>query len=174
MIRRGGAVLLRVRTLCKMKPPYRKASDYSFPTPAPSIPQEAPPPLPEKVGVFSVPRIVVANEEAHAEFVRIVTELDGKLKGQDLSLISDYCLLHADCIKLTEECEGEPFTCMSEKGGSYVNPIHNVLSGKRAALAQLRRDLYFTPKSRAEKAPKSAAKGERIVERVRAGLPSSA
>lgn len=94
----------------------------------------------------------VKNKDARREFVRVVNEIGmDKLRPVDISLLLEYAIMHGDIIELMDEVRVEGYMLVSAKGGAYVNPKQNVLSSKQAHLAQLRRDLYFTPRSRVEK-----------------------
>ncbi len=84
----------------------------------------------------------------------------------DISLIADYAITHAEIIRLREFVAMEGLTLIGAKGGEYTNPKQNILSGQMAHIAQLRRDLYFTPKSRAEK-QKPQGKAQSILDALR-------
>jgi P27 family predicted phage terminase small subunit len=114
------------------------------------------------------PGYIRNDDMALEEFTRVVRELGGVLRPVDVSLLASYALAHAECIRVREACQGEDYVKEGMKGGTYVNPIFNLLTQKENTLASLRRDLYFTPKSRAEKtAPKGKATG--ILDKLRMG-----
>lgn len=88
---------------------------------------------------------------AREEFIRILRLLDGKVNAFDESLIVDYANTHGDVIKLKEEVAMQGYTLEGVKGGNYINPTVNILISRQSHLAALRRDLFFTPRSRGEK-----------------------
>jgi len=116
---------------------------------------------------------------AEREFSRVYKELGrDKIKEVDLSLLADYAQAYADCVGLKERIfgkhgnhtkqrtQGEGLTLEGPKGGEYLNPVYVALMNRRDNLAQLRRDLYFTPKSRSEKKPLSKSKGRSLMDKI--------
>jgi len=136
-----------------------------------ALPKRPPPPPAKETAAtygFKLPAYVGDKEHAIEEFDRIVCELKGQIRQVDLSLIIHYVILHHDCIIIQEAADASEFALEGAKGGSYTNPLQNLLVSKQNSLAQLRRDLYFTPRSRAEKTkPSGKAKG--ILEALNAG-----
>jgi phage terminase small subunit len=112
---------------------------------------------------IKVPIEVAENVEAKKEFLRVMQILDGKLDGRDQSLLVDYALTHAEIMELRVCVASEGRVLEGPKGGAYLNPTVNLLISRQGHLGQLRRDLYFTPKSRIEKQHKAAlSKGRAI------------
>lgn len=110
-------------------------------------------PKPPKI---SIPSCVAENRDAKDEWIRITTILGDKADGRDRSLLEDYCLTHALVRSLRQRVDDEGYTLESPKtGSSYTNPTVNTLTSMQGHLAALRRDLYFTPKSRIEKQTKA-------------------
>ena len=106
-------------------------------------------------------------EPAKAEWLRIVAIMGDKIDKRDRSLLIDYCLTHAEVIALRRTVQFEGHKLVGPKGGEYINPTVNLLISRQTHLASLRRDLYFTPKSRIEKQAKSLSKGKSIVAGIR-------
>lgn len=96
---------------------------------------------------------------AKKEFQRVVSELQGSgIMSVDLSLLADYAQAEADVARLEKAMRKEKPVLTSDKGNAYVNPLVGVLSARRTSLAQLRRDLGFTPRTRGNlPAPKKEA-----------------
>ena len=88
---------------------------------------------------------------AREEYIRVVRTLGNKLTPVDRSLLADYAITYADVIRLSEEVETEGHKLTGPKGGEYLNPTTTLVMHKQSLLASLRRDLFFTPKSRGEK-----------------------
>ncbi len=91
------------------------------------------------------------------EYHRVCDLLQGKIKDEDHSLLIDYAQTYSDVIQLRAETQN-CHTLTSDKGNSYINPTVNLLISRQSHLAALRRDLYFTPKSRVDKIGKSKKK----------------
>ena len=109
-----------------------------------------PKPIPPVKLQFSFPIEVAEHPEAKAELVRVLKLLHGKVDDRDKSLLIDYAMTHAEIINL-RMLIGDDYTLTGAKGGEYTNPLVNIMAGKQSHLASLRRDLYFTPKTRVEK-----------------------
>jgi phage terminase small subunit len=97
---------------------------------------------------------IAEDPEAKREYVRVVQLLGEKLDERDRSLLCEYALIHAEIQELRVAVDLEGRVLVGPKGGSYLNPTVNLLISRQGHLAQLRRDLYFTPKSRIEKQTK--------------------
>ncbi len=111
---------------------------------------------PPKLAV-PVPIHIAEDPQAKAEFIRVVLLLGDKVDKRDVSLLADYAKVYSEIIDLRTDIGVEGRVLVGAKGGSYLNPLVNLLSGKESLIAQLRRDLYFTPKSRIEKQTKGNA-----------------
>ena len=118
---------------------------------------------------YNVPIEVAENAEAKREYLRVCGLLDGKMDERDRSLLVDYALTHAEIITLRASVDIEGYTCIGEKGGSYVNPTVNVMTSRITHLSQLRRDLYFTPRSRIEKKTNPKSKSASIRDNIGKG-----
>lgn len=118
------------------------------------------PPLPPKK--LPIPLEVAEDGEAKLEWIRVVQALADKVDRRDISLLTDYCLTHSEIKELRLSVATEGRTLEGPKGGMYINPTVNLLISRQSHISQLRRDLYFTPKSRIEKQSKTAAKGNSI------------
>lgn len=120
-------------------------------------------PPPPRFGM-SVPMEVATNPEAKIEYCRVIKLLEGKLDERDRSLLISYSLTHAEIIALRLEIEMTGGRMLEgPKGGMYINPVYNMLISREGQLAQLRRDLYFTPKSRIEKQNKATLSKARSI-----------
>ncbi len=109
----------------------------------------------------------LSDIRARTEYIRIVKELGGNLKQVDISLIADYAKSFARIFVLEEKVLEHGATSVSSKGAEYVGPWMTMLMAERTHLATLRRDLFFTPKSRGTGSqPTGKAKG--ILDRLRA------
>lgn len=97
---------------------------------------------------------LIVDINARAEYMRITKLLGDKVNKFDLSLLIDYCITHGEIIKLRSVCTNEGEVLVGPKGGTYINPRTNILLSKISHLSSLRRDLFFTPKSRADKVGK--------------------
>lgn len=97
------------------------------------------------------------------EYHRICDLLGAKIKDEDHSLLIDYAQTYSDVIQLRAKCQDKP-TLTSDKGNEYINPTVNLLISRQSHLAALRRDLYFTPKSRVDKIGKSKKKATDILD----------
>ncbi len=93
----------------------------------------------------------LASKWAIYEYKRIVIALNEKISALDHSLLVDYAQTYSDILDLRSMVEQEGMKLISEKGGEYINPTLNILISRQSHMAALRRDLYFTPKSRVEK-----------------------
>ena len=111
----------------------------------------------------SIPVEIAEIAAAKQEWVRIHNLLADKLDVRDHSLLIDYCLTFAEIIELRDTVAIEGRTLTSDKGGSYINPTMNLLISRQSHMASLRRDLYFTPKSRIEKQNKARSRGQAIL-----------
>lgn len=89
------------------------------------------------------------------EYKRIMTVLGDKADALDHSLLVDYAQTYSDILDLKSLVDQEGLKLVSTKGGEYINPTWNMLVSRQSHMAALRRDLYFTPKSRAEKRKKA-------------------
>lgn len=89
--------------------------------------------------------------EARAEWERITPHIEANCLPVDLSLLSDYCRLHSSVVALANQETQEGIKIMGPNGAECLNPTTKLLNERTNRLALLRRDLYFTPKSRAEK-----------------------
>lgn len=85
------------------------------------------------------------------EYKRVTGLLGKSLKPQDHSLLIDYAQTYSDVIQLRADVKLQGHTLVSDKGNAYINPTTNLLISRESHLAALRRDLYFTPKSRVDK-----------------------
>lgn len=102
------------------------------------------------------------------EWKRVVVLLEGKFDPRDISLLMDYCITHAEILDLRVRV-GSDEMLMGVKGGCYMNPLLTVMMNRQAHLSALRRDLYFTPKSRIEKQSKGTlSKAKQIKNSVEA------
>lgn len=125
---------------------------------------KAPPPPAPPVNVMPLPAYV-DDPVAIAEFKRCVKDL-GRLTPQDASLLADYANTFAQCIKLQKDVDKEGYKLVGPKGGEYLNPSVTLLMHKQGLLKELRRDLFFTPKSRTEKPPKPIGKVVTLLEDI--------
>lgn len=96
-------------------------------------------------------RVTECQLEAEREYQRVRKALGVDIKQVDESLLRDYAITHAEIIQLRSIVLNEGIKLVGIKGGEYLNPTVNVLMHKQSHLAALRRDLFFTPKSRADK-----------------------
>lgn len=112
------------------------------------------------------PPPTLRGKDQVAEWNRVTKELNGKLSELDRSLLVDYCNCYINCIDLRDKV-GDNLTLVGPKGGEYMNPLVSILMHEQNFLAQLRRDLYFTPKSRQEKRGRTG-KGASILESLNA------
>lgn len=126
-------------------------------------PDKAPPAPPPPVPVITIPSYV-SDPLAIAEFNRCLKHL-GRLTPMDRSLLADYCNVFAECINLQKIVDEEGYKLTGPKGGEYLNPTVTLLMHKQGLISQLRRDLFFTPKSRGEKA-KPTGKALSILEQI--------
>lgn len=125
-------------------------------------------PLPAPAKFLSeIPDEVRGSFVACAEYKRVIALLEGRLDERDRSLLSDYAITHSEIIELRTLVSRQGRMFEGTKGGYYINPIVNLLSSRQAHIAQLRRDLYFTPKSRIEKQAKATqAKGTTVRDKL--------
>lgn len=107
----------------------------------------------------------VTDPVAITEFKRCCKEL-GRITQMDLSLLADYSNTFAQCIKLQKDADKEGYKLMGPKGGEYLNPTVTLLMHKQGLLKELRRDLFFTPKSRTEKPPKGESKVRTLIDDI--------
>lgn len=120
-------------------------------------PKNKPPPNPPPANPLSLPAWVV-DPEARAEYKRLIQILGKNITPVDRSLLVDYCVLHGQILELQNAVDIEGHKLSGPKGGEYLNPTATFLMQKQSLLAALRRDLFFTPRSRGEKAkPKGKA-----------------
>jgi P27 family predicted phage terminase small subunit len=119
-----------------------------------------PPPPPK----YRIPAHV-GKTDATQEYIRILKQLDGKIGPLDESLLVDYANTHAEVIELTDDVRIQGRTLTGPKGGEYINPTMNLLISRQSHLAALRRDLFFTPRSRGEKA-KPQGKAQSILDKL--------
>lgn len=113
---------------------------------------------------MTVPIEVAEKREAKLEYCRVVRLLKGKLDERDRSLLVSYALTHSEIIELRIEIDSTGGRMLEgPKGGMYINPMYNMLISRESQLAQLRRDLYFTPKSRIEKQTKGTLSKARSI-----------
>jgi len=89
---------------------------------------------------------------AREEYIRIAKHLDGEVSVVDESLLIDYANTHAEVLELQDAVDLEGRKLTGPKGGEYINPTYNLMISRQSHLAALRRDLFFTPRSRGEKA----------------------
>lgn len=104
---------------------------------------------------MSLPSWAATDALAKEEFVRLKQIIGDRLSPVDRSLVVDYCTLTAEIRRLQEMVEEEGHKLTGPKGGEYLNPTVTLLMQKQSLLANLRRDLFFTPRSRGEKAKPS-------------------
>lgn len=122
-----------------------------------------PPPPPPKLAVEMPPWL--NDVDAKFEFRRVVAILGQNVKPEDQSLLGDYAMAHANVLDLRRCCLGAQRILLGAKGGAFTNPIFQQLAGAESHLATLRRDLFFTPKSRGEK-KKTQLKAKSLIDRI--------
>lgn len=105
----------------------------------------------------------VTDPWAIHEYRRVTTALGNKANELDMSLLIEYAQTFADTVNLRTQVEEEGVKLIGAKGGEYINPTVGLLSSRLQHLAQLRRDLYFTPRSRIERVNKTKSKAGDIL-----------
>lgn len=103
--------------------------------------------------------------EARLEFKRVVDILGQNATLLDQSLLADYASTYAEVLDLERLLKDEDRVLWGAKGGAYTNPLVNQIASAKGHLSNLRRDLFFTPKSRGEK-KKTQTKAKSLLERI--------
>jgi P27 family predicted phage terminase small subunit len=126
---------------------------------------KGPPPPPAQASLTVEMPNWLTDWKARAEFKRVVAILGQNVGALDQSLLADYAATYAHCQDLEDAWRKMGTVLMSAKGGAYPNPVYSQWQGMCGHLANLRRDLFFTPKSRGEK-KKSQSKAQTLLDRI--------
>lgn len=101
------------------------------------------------------------NDAEVAEWRAIVDSLPADyFRPGDVPLLAAYCTASAFYKQAKEELRTDGLTIMDDKGRTYANPAHQILTSQASAMAQMAVKLRLCPSARyTEKSAGTKAKG---------------